>query len=73
MCFGLILKGFRMTQIKFNGSIKQFTPKKLVSGDFSARVLLEINAPTKETLDEISEIFLSRSNVTENIIISMEI
>ena len=61
-----------MPQIKFNGSIKQFTPKKLVSGDNGLRILLEISAPDKETLDGISEKFLSQANLTENIIITLE-
>lgn len=61
-----------MAQVKFNGSIKQFQPKKLVSGDNGLRILLEVSAPTKETLDGISERFLSQANLTENIIITME-
>jgi hypothetical protein len=62
-----------MTQIKFNGSIKQFTPKKLVSGDNGIRLLLEIPMPNQETLDGISGVFLSKANLTENVIITLEI
>lgn len=62
-----------MAQTKFNGSIKQFQPKKLVSGDNGLRILLEVSAPDKKTLDGISEIFLSRANTTENVIVTLEI
>lgn len=62
-----------MPQIKFNGSIKQYTPKKLVSGDNGLRLLLEIPMPNKETLEGISSVFLSQANLTENVIITLEV
>ena len=62
-----------MTQIKFNGSIKQFQPKKLVSGDNGLRILIEVPMPTNDILVGISEVFLSQANLTENVIISLEI
>ena len=61
-----------MIIVKFNASIKQFTPKKLVSGDNGLRILLELSAPDKDTLNGISELFISKANLTENIIITME-
>lgn len=58
--------------LKFNASIKQFQPKKLVSGDLGCRILLEVSVPDKITLDGLSELFVSQSNLTENIIVTME-
>lgn len=58
--------------IQFTGSIKQFTPKKLVSGDHSLRLLIEVSSPNQELLQSISNVFLSQSNLTETAKITLE-
>ncbi len=44
------------------GKIKQFTPKRLVSGDTAVRVMLEINQATEQQLSELGNIFVAERN-----------
>jgi len=43
-------------QAQFPALIKQITSKSLVSGDKSARVILEIDSPADELLDSLNRL-----------------